>query len=148
MSQRIHLMKMKKPHIKVQVKVCGKCHKKNFYSQVSLLSRFLFRLIFIFIFIIIPELFQYGQAKIINANCLKDAAEHMKILELVRKEFRYLRLLWTNLSDSLYAHDEIVMAKSRLRLGNNLNDDTGPPKKKFKKIIENDVVFEEYVSYS
>lgn len=74
----------------------------------------------------------------------------MKVLELVRKEFRYLRLLWTHLSDSLSAHDEIVMAKSRLRLGVDFEpetDDTnGPPKKKTKTDEENDVVFEHYVS--
>lgn len=98
------------------------------------------------------ELFQYGQAKIINKNCLNDAAEHMKVLDLVRKEFRYLRLLWTHLSDSLSAHDEIVMAKSRLRLGDNLvtEEGEGPPKKKKKKskpvAEENDVVMEQYVS--
>lgn len=80
---------------------------------------------------------------------MEDAAEHMKILELVRKEFRYLRLLWTHLSDSLSAHDEIVMAKSRLRLGDNITpdvDDDGPPKKKTKRENENDVILDEYVS--
>lgn len=71
----------------------------------------------------------------------------MKVLELVRKEFRYLRLLWTHLSDSLSAHDEIVMAKSRLRLGDSIKaDEDGPPKKKTKKDDENDVVMEQYVS--
>lgn len=75
----------------------------------------------------------------------------MKVLELVRKEFRYLRLLWTHLSDSLSAHDELVMAKSRLRLGDTLNstnecDEDGPPTKKTKKNEENDVVMEQYVS--
>lgn len=98
----------------------------------------------------ILELFQYGQAKIINKNCLQDAAEHMKVLELVRKEFRYLRLLWTHLSDHQSAHDEIVMAKSRLRLGISLKPETheegGPPKKKTKVEDENDVVMEQYVS--
>jgi len=81
---------------------------------------------------------------------LEDAAEHMKVLELVRKEFRYLRLLWTHLSDSLSAHDEIVMAKSRLRLGDNITpeaDEGGPPKKKSKRENENDVILERYVSY-
>jgi len=81
---------------------------------------------------------------------LEDAAEHMKVLELVRKEFRYLRLLWTHLSDSLSAHDEIVMAKSRLRLGDNITpetDEDGPPKKKSKRENENDVILEQYVSY-
>lgn len=95
------------------------------------------------------ELFQYGQAKIINNNCLKDATEHMKVLDLVRKEFRYLRLLWTHLSDNLSAHDEIVMSKQRLRLG--IEDslqgthEDGPPKKKTRQDKENDVVYEEYV---
>lgn len=76
----------------------------------------------------------------------------MKLLDLVRKEFRYLRLLWTHLSDSLSAHDEIVMAKQRLRLGfeNSLqpenDDENGPPKKKTKQDKENDVILEEYVS--
>lgn len=95
------------------------------------------------------ELFQYGQAKIINENCLNDAAEHMKVLDLIRKEFRYLRLLWTHLSDSLSAHDEIVMAKSRLRLGDNIKpetDEDGPPKKKTKTDNEHDVIMEQYVS--
>lgn len=81
---------------------------------------------------------------------MEDAAEHMKVLELVRKEFRYLRLLWTHLSDSLSAHDEIVMAKSRLRLGDNITpetDEDGPPKKKSKRENENDVILEQYVSY-
>jgi len=80
---------------------------------------------------------------------LEDAAEHIKVLELVRKEFRYLRLLWTHLSDSLSTHDEIVMAKSRLKLGK-INtpetDEDGPPKKKSKKETENDVIMEQYVS--
>lgn len=74
----------------------------------------------------------------------------MKILEMVRKEFRYLRLLWTHLSDSLSAHDEIVMAKSTLKLGDNLkqeSDENGPSKKKAKKDTDNDVVKPEYVSY-
>uniref|UniRef100_A0A2S2R190 E3 ubiquitin-protein ligase n=1 Tax=Sipha flava TaxID=143950 RepID=A0A2S2R190_9HEMI len=100
---------------------------------------------------LLMKLFQYGQAKIINKNCLKDAAEHMKVLELVRKEFRYLRLLWTHLSDSLSAHDEIVMAKSRLRLGDNIKpeaEEDGPPKKKTKREDENDVVMEQYVDYN
>lgn len=75
----------------------------------------------------------------------------MKILDLVRKEFRYLRLLWTHLSDSLSAHDEIVMAKQRLRLGfenssQSETDENGPPKKKTKQERENDVIFEQYVS--
>jgi len=73
----------------------------------------------------------------------------MKVLDLVRKEFRYLRLLWTHLSDSLSAHDEIVMAKSRLRLGDNIKpdaDENGPPKKKTKKDDEHDVIMEQYVS--
>jgi len=73
----------------------------------------------------------------------------MKVLDLVRKEFRYLRLLWTHLSDSLSAHDEIVMAKSRLRLGDNIKpdaDEEGPPSKKTKKDNEHDVVMEQYVS--
>lgn len=80
---------------------------------------------------------------------MEDAAEHMKVLELVRKEFRYLRLLWTHLSDSLSAHDEIVMAKSRLRLGDNITpaaNEDGPPKKKSKREDENDVILEQYVS--
>lgn len=83
---------------------------------------------------------------------MEDAAEHMKVLELVRKEFRYLRLLWTHLSDSLSAHDEIVMAKSRLRLGENgdsfMQSEAvdGPPKKKSKREDENDVIMEQYVS--
>lgn len=95
-----------------------------------------------------PELYQYGQAKIINKNCLNDASDHMKVLELVRKEFRYLRLLWTHFSDGLSAHDEIVMAKSRLRLGDDFIQEVedGPPKKKTKKEEENDTVREEYVS--
>jgi len=100
---------------------------------------------------LLMKLFQYGQAKIINTNCLKDAAEHMKILELVRKEFRYLRLLWTHLSDSLSAHDEIVMAKSRLRIENPVTlepDENGPPKKKTKRQNENDVILEQYVDYN
>ncbi|XP_025199699.1 E3 ubiquitin-protein ligase SHPRH [Melanaphis sacchari] len=97
------------------------------------------------------KLYQYGQAKIINKSCLEDAAEHIKVLELVRKEFRYLRLLWTHLSDSLSAHDEIVMAKSRLRLGDNLGtetDEDGPPKKKSKREDENDVIMEQYVDFN
>ncbi|VVC30495.1 Hypothetical protein CINCED_3A019573 [Cinara cedri] len=101
--------------------------------------------------LLLMKLFQYGQAKIINKNCLKDAAEHMKVLELVRKEFRYLRLLWTHLSDSLSAHDEIVMAKSRLRLGESGQDEHteyGPPKKKTKKDNENDVIMEQYVDHN
>lgn len=80
---------------------------------------------------------------------MEDAAEHIKVLELVRKEFRYLRLLWTHLSDSLSTHDEIVMAKSRLKLGNNLTQETegdGPSKKKAKRENENDVIMEQYVS--
>ncbi|XP_022181789.1 E3 ubiquitin-protein ligase SHPRH-like isoform X2 [Myzus persicae] len=100
---------------------------------------------------LLMKLFQYGQAKIINKSCLEDAAEHMKVLELVRKEFRYLRLLWTHLSDSLSAHDEIVMAKSRLRLGDNITpeaDEDGPPKKKSKREEENDIVLEQYVDYN
>lgn len=74
----------------------------------------------------------------------------MKVLDLVRKEFRYFRLLWTHLSDSLSAHDEIVMAKSRLRLGDKNMiepEEDGPPKKKAKaEDEENDVVMEQYVS--
>ncbi|XP_050542119.1 E3 ubiquitin-protein ligase SHPRH-like [Daktulosphaira vitifoliae] len=100
---------------------------------------------------LLTKLLQYGQAKIINKNCFKDAAEHMKLLELVRKEFRYLRLLWTHLSDNLAAHDEIVMAKSRLRLGDTIEqdyDENGPPKKKSKKENENDVIMEQYVDYN
>lgn len=81
---------------------------------------------------------------------MKDAAEHIKILELVRKEFRYLRLLWTHLSDGLSAHDEIVMAKSRLRLGDSLKqepEEEKPPKrKKAKNNVENDVIMEQFVS--
>lgn len=81
---------------------------------------------------------------------MNDAAEHMKVLDLVRKEFRYFRLLWTHLSDSLSAHDEIVMAKSRLRLGDKNMiepEEDGPPNKKAKvKDEENDVVMEQYVS--
>ncbi|XP_050424544.1 E3 ubiquitin-protein ligase SHPRH [Adelges cooleyi] len=96
---------------------------------------------------LLTKLFQYGQAKIINKNCFKDAAEHIKLLELVRKEFKYLRLLWTHLSDNLSAHDEIVMAKSRLRLEDadaELNDE-GPPKKKSKKENDGNVISEELV---
>lgn len=118
------------------------------FLLMSMFLRYLFRFIFILILMIFAELFQYGQARIIHKNCLKDAAEHMKVLEFVRKEFRYLRLLWTHLSDSLSAHDEIVMAKSRLRLGDNLKqeaDEEGPPKKKTKEDNENDVVMEQYV---
>ncbi|KAE9531943.1 hypothetical protein AGLY_010145 [Aphis glycines] len=100
---------------------------------------------------LLMKLYQYGQAKIINKSCLEDAAEHIKVLELVRKEFRYLRLLWTHLSDSLSTHDEIVMAKSRLKLGNNLTPETdgdGPSKKKAKKENENDVIMEQYVDFN
>jgi len=100
-------------------------------------------------YIYITELFQYGQAKIINKSCLEDAAEHMKVLELVRKEFRYLRLLWTHISDSLSAYDEIVMAKTRLRLGDNMTsvvNEDGPLKKKPKREDENDVILEQYVN--
>lgn len=95
------------------------------------------------------ELFQYGQAKIINENCLKDAAEHMKIFELVRKEFKYLRLLWANITNGVSAHDEIVMAKSTLKLEDNSKqeiDENGPPKKKAKKNNVNNVDNPEYVS--
>lgn len=76
----------------------------------------------------------------------------MKILDMVRKEFRYLRLLWTHLSDSISAHDEIVMAKSTLRLEDNLKQDfdqkgrlVGPSKKKAK--TDKFVVKPEFVSY-
>lgn len=75
----------------------------------------------------------------------------MKVLTLVRKEFRYLRLLWTHFSDSLSAHDEIVMSKQRLRLGDSFDlqpeaDADGPPKKKKKQDKECDVVMKAYVS--
>lgn len=79
---------------------------------------------------------------------MKDAAEHIKVLELVRKEFRYLRLLWTHLSDNLSAYDEIVMAKSRLRLKDTIkqeSEENGPLNKRAKK-EDNDVVVDEFVS--
>jgi len=42
------------------------------------------------------------------------------------------------------------MAKSRLRLGDNITptaNEDGPPKKKSKRENENDVILEQYVSY-
>ncbi|XP_029341320.1 E3 ubiquitin-protein ligase SHPRH-like [Acyrthosiphon pisum] len=44
---------------------------------------------------------------------LINAAEHIKVLELVREEFRYLKFLYTHTRDSVYAHEKIGVAKSR-----------------------------------
>jgi len=117
-------------------------------SKLCYYITFFFRILNSYIYL--TELFQYGQAKINNKSCLEDAAEHMKVLELVRKEFRYLRLLWTHLNNSLSAYDEIFVAKSRLKLGDNItlaSNEDGPPKKKSKREVENNVSLDYVVSH-
>ncbi|CAI6373127.1 unnamed protein product [Macrosiphum euphorbiae] len=97
------------------------------------------------------KLFQYGQAKIKNKSCLEDAAKHMNVLELVRTEFRYLRLLWTHFSDSVDEYEMIIRAKNVMRVKIDIttaSNEDGPLKKKSKREDEVDVIItEQIVSY-
>eukprot|EP00102_Acyrthosiphon_pisum_P022719 XP_016659929.1 PREDICTED: uncharacterized protein LOC100569594 [Acyrthosiphon pisum] len=63
--------------------------------------------------LILIKLFQYGQAKIKNKSCLEDAAEHIKVLDLVREEFHYLKFLLTFTRERVHAYDKMNKAKSQ-----------------------------------
>ncbi|XP_029345732.1 E3 ubiquitin-protein ligase SHPRH-like [Acyrthosiphon pisum] len=60
--------------------------------------------------LILIKLFQYGQAKIKNKSCLEDAAEHIKVLDLVREEFHYLKFLLTFTRERVHAYDKMNKA--------------------------------------
>lgn len=51
-----------------------------------------------------------------NRECLEDGSQHLKMLDAIKKEFRQLRLVWTQLRDQVSAQDELDMAKMRLRI--------------------------------
>lgn len=74
---------------------------------------------------------------IINNNSLNEGTEHLKVLTLVHEEFRYLRLLWTHINDSISTHYKIVEAKQTCNCCIALDaflqsqtDADGPPMKK------------------
>ncbi|XP_069684447.1 E3 ubiquitin-protein ligase SHPRH isoform X2 [Periplaneta americana] len=51
-----------------------------------------------------------------NRECLEDGNQYLKLLEAIKREFRHLRLVWTQLRDQVSAQDELDMAKMRLRI--------------------------------
>lgn len=57
-----------------------------------------------------------NHAKRISTELAEDGSRHILLLETVRKEFKWMRALWRNMSDQIYGTDELAMAKLRLRL--------------------------------
>lgn len=49
---------------------------------------------------------------ITNTDCLQDASEYLKILELQRSEYRDYQSFWDKLDMSLSIHSTIIYAKS------------------------------------
>lgn len=58
-------------------------------------------------------LLEYGQANTQNKKHLKNAANHIKILKLIREEFEHLLQLWSYICDNISTHIDInLQAKS------------------------------------
>lgn len=77
---------------------------------------------------ILHVLASYGRR--FNSTFAEEGAQHLQLLENVRKEFKLIRAVWRNISDQVYATDELCMAKLRLRLPVFDDDLTGTKKKK------------------
>ncbi|GJQ74764.1 hypothetical protein Trydic_g21610 [Trypoxylus dichotomus] len=57
-----------------------------------------------------------GKQKNVSAELLHDADIHFHILDLLKKEFKEIRKLWTYVDAQVCAKDEVDMCKMRLRL--------------------------------
>nr|CAD7423151.1 unnamed protein product [Timema monikensis] len=66
--------------------------------------------------VVLKKVFTYARQKRLDKQCLEDGQTHFKWLELLKKEFKSLRALWSQLSDKVSAIDELDMSKIRLRV--------------------------------
>ncbi|CAG2058928.1 unnamed protein product, partial [Timema podura] len=66
--------------------------------------------------VVLKKVFTYARQKRLDKQCLEDGQTHFKWLELLKKEFKNLRALWSQLSDKVSAIDELDMSKIRLRV--------------------------------
>ncbi|KAI4457698.1 e3 ubiquitin-protein ligase shprh family member [Holotrichia oblita] len=57
-----------------------------------------------------------GKQKNVSADILHDAEVHFHILDILKKEFKEIRKLWTYVDAQVCATDEVDMCKMRLRL--------------------------------
>ncbi|XP_075238395.1 E3 ubiquitin-protein ligase SHPRH [Lycorma delicatula] len=65
---------------------------------------------------VLRMLLTYGRTKHCKKLWLDEGVKHLQALDSIKKEFRTLRLLWTQMFDCVAARDELSMAKVRLRL--------------------------------
>ncbi|XP_021928095.1 E3 ubiquitin-protein ligase SHPRH isoform X2 [Zootermopsis nevadensis] len=65
---------------------------------------------------VLRVLVAFVRGKRSNRECLEDGTQHLKLLDAIKKEFKQLRLVWTQLRDQVSAQDELDMAKMRLRI--------------------------------
>ncbi|PSN49431.1 hypothetical protein C0J52_06590 [Blattella germanica] len=65
---------------------------------------------------VLRVLVAFVRGKRSNRDCLEDGNQHLKLLDAIKKEFRHLRLVWTQLRDQVSAQDELDMAKLKLRI--------------------------------
>nr|XP_018918155.1 PREDICTED: E3 ubiquitin-protein ligase SHPRH [Bemisia tabaci]XP_018918156.1 PREDICTED: E3 ubiquitin-protein ligase SHPRH [Bemisia tabaci] len=81
--------------------------------------------------IVLTELSNFARTKSAPAQWQNSAKQHLKLMNSLKREFKTLRLLWTQNSELVQSCDELVMAKMRLRL--RLKSDT-PQKKVSNKL--------------
>lgn len=80
---------------------------------------------------VLRSLASYCRSKHMSTEWSKDAKNHLQLLNIVKKEFLFLNLLWRQIFDQVAARDELNMAKMRLRLP--MPDEITKDKKKKKE---------------
>ena len=55
----------------------------------------------------------HARAMFTNNNHIIRATDHMKVLSLIKREFKTIRATWTKQCDLVHSYDEVEMAKSR-----------------------------------
>nr|XP_022908014.1 E3 ubiquitin-protein ligase SHPRH [Onthophagus taurus] len=77
-----------------------------------------------------------GKALKADKSLLHDAAIHLEILELLKKQFKEIRKLWRLIDDVVKAKDELSMCKIRLQLKEKENDEVLPKNSQYKNILK------------
>lgn len=54
-----------------------------------------------------------ARARITSNDNIIRATDHMKVLSLLRREFKTIRATWSSQCDLVHSYDEVGMAKSR-----------------------------------
>lgn len=64
-------------------------------------------------FRLILAILSYAKTLLIGNNDIKRATDHLKVLNLLKREFKTVRATWTKQCDLVHGYDEVAMAKSR-----------------------------------